>query len=160
MKYFLQILSLLFINHSLDHSQLDNAGIIYDQPKNKSICVQCNACVTIAGAIRGTSQIKLYDELGLKSLKYRLWFRHLCTLYKIQSSSFSDCLFKLIPKITNSYNTRTNVCRAFWCRPKHLKIDFSTLSERTEQVKCQVCNSKSCLELEVFNASVSQFQPP
>ena len=83
--------------------------------------VQCNAFVAITGAIGLTSQAKLYDELGFKSLKCRLWFRHICTFYKIQSSSSSDYLFKLIPKITNPYNTRTNVCRAIWCRTKAFK---------------------------------------
>ena len=101
------------INHFVALLSLSNAMHL--------LHVQCNAFVAITGAIRGTSQTKLYDELGFKSLKCRLWFRHLCTFYKIQSSTSSDYLFKLILKITNPYNTRTNVCRAVWCRTKAFK---------------------------------------
>ena len=39
-----------------------------------------NAALAITGAIRGTSQTKLYNELGLESLKFRRWFRPFCTL--------------------------------------------------------------------------------
>ena len=40
---------------------------------------QYSAALSIFGAIRGTSQIKLYKELGLESLSFRRWFRELCT---------------------------------------------------------------------------------
>ena len=46
--------------------------------------VQYNAALAITGAIRGTSQTKLYRELGLESLRSWQLFRHLCTLYKIK----------------------------------------------------------------------------
>ena len=53
---------------------LDYGDFIYDQPNNDSFCskiqsVQYNAALAITGAIRGTSQTKLYRELGLESLK-------------------------------------------------------------------------------------------
>ena len=59
--------------------------VIYDQPNNESFCskteqIQYNAALAIAGAIRGTSQSKLYNDLGLESLKFRRWFRSLCVL--------------------------------------------------------------------------------
>ena len=54
--------------------------VIYDQSYNESFCskteqIQYNAALAIAGAIRGKSQSKLYNELGLESLKFRRWFR-------------------------------------------------------------------------------------
>ena len=60
----------------------------FRQPNNESFCtkierIQCNAILAITGAIRGTSQIKLYKELGLESLKFRRWFRRLCIFFKI-----------------------------------------------------------------------------
>ena len=60
--------------------------ILYDQPNNKSFSqkietVQYNAALAITGAIKGTSQIKVYNELGLESLKFRRWFRKLFVLY-------------------------------------------------------------------------------
>ena len=36
------------------------------------------AAAAITGAIQGTSQIKLYNELGLESFEFRQWFRKLC----------------------------------------------------------------------------------
>ena len=50
--------------------------ILYDQPNNKSFCqkietIQYNAALAITGAIKVTSQIKLYNELGLESFKFR-----------------------------------------------------------------------------------------
>ena len=33
--------------------------------------IQHNAALAITGVIRGTSQTKLYNELGLQSLKFR-----------------------------------------------------------------------------------------
>ena len=40
----------------------------------------------ITGAIKATAQTKLYKELGLESLKFRRWFRRLCTFLKIKAS--------------------------------------------------------------------------
>ena len=49
---------------------------IYDQPNNQAFsnkleAVQYNAVLAITRAIRGTSRIKIYQELGLESLKSR-----------------------------------------------------------------------------------------
>ena len=30
--------------------------------------------MAITGAVKGTSQLKIYNELGIKSLKFRRWF--------------------------------------------------------------------------------------
>ena len=46
--------------------------------------MQYNAALVITGAIRGASQTKLYNKLGLESLKFRKWFRQLCTFFKIK----------------------------------------------------------------------------
>ena len=74
--------SLLTIYKSFVQSHLDYGDIIYDQPNNKSLCqkteaTQYNAALSITGAIKGTSQIKIYNELGLESLESRRWFRKL-----------------------------------------------------------------------------------
>ena len=54
--------------------------MIYDKPlneyfKRKIKMVQYNAGIIIAGAIKGTSLDKLYQELALESLANRRWFR-------------------------------------------------------------------------------------
>ena len=72
--------SLITIYKSFIRPHLDYCDVIYDQPNNESFCskierIQYNAALAITGAIRGTSQTKLYNELGLESLKFRRWFR-------------------------------------------------------------------------------------
>ena len=62
---------------------VDFADVIYDQACNFSFhekleSIQCNTCLAIPGAIRGTSSEKLYQEFGLESWKLRRWFRKLC----------------------------------------------------------------------------------
>ena len=43
----------------------------------KNETIQYNAALAITGAIKGTSQMKLLNELGLESLEFRQWFRKL-----------------------------------------------------------------------------------
>ena len=53
---------------------LDYGDLLYNQPNNESLfqkieSIQYNAAFVITGAIRGISQMKLYNEL----LKFRRW---------------------------------------------------------------------------------------
>ena len=69
-----QALSTIYKSFVRPH--LDYGDIIYDQPNNESFCQkfeshQYNAALFITGAIRGTSQTKIYTELGLEYLKFR-----------------------------------------------------------------------------------------
>ena len=57
----------LAIYKSFIRPHLDYCDIIYDQPNNESFCtkiehIQYNAALAITGAIKGTSQTKLYKE--------------------------------------------------------------------------------------------------
>ena len=68
--------SLLTIYKSFVRPHLNYGDVIYDQPNNSRLSdkiesVQYNAALAITGAIRGTSKEKLYQELGLESLKNR-----------------------------------------------------------------------------------------
>ena len=47
--------------------------------------IQHNGTLAITEAIKGTLKEKLYQELGLQSLKDRRGLRRLCYLYKIVS---------------------------------------------------------------------------
>ena len=71
--------SLITIYKSFVRPHLDCCDIIYGQPNNESFCnkIEYNAVLAVTGAIRGTSQTKLYHELGLQSLKFRRWMRRL-----------------------------------------------------------------------------------
>ena len=81
--------SLISIYKSFVRPHLDYGDVLYGQPKNERLCrkierVQYNAVLAITGAIKGTSQMKLYNELGLESLKFRRWFRKICLFFKIK----------------------------------------------------------------------------
>ena len=91
LRKFQQILprqSLITIYKSFIQPHLDYGDIVYDRAFNESIhknleSVQYNAAIEITGAISGTSSEKLFQELGLQSLKSRRWLRKLCLFYKI-----------------------------------------------------------------------------
>ena len=93
-------------------SFLDYVELIYGQPNNEIFCqqiesVQCNASLAITGGIKGTSRLKLYNEIGLESLKFRRWFRKLCTFYKIKIAGLPSYLYDFIPKSSHMYNNRS-----------------------------------------------------
>ena len=92
--------SLLTIYKSFIKPNLDYSDIIYDQPNNESFCnliekVQYNAALAITGAIKGTSQLKIYNELGIESLKFRRWFRRLCVFLKLKLPKFQSIYMNL-----------------------------------------------------------------
>ena len=79
----LPLSALLTIYRSFRRPHLDYGDVIYDQPENESFSskiesVQYNASLAITGAIRGTSQEKLYQEFGLESVRSRRWLRCMC----------------------------------------------------------------------------------
>ena len=91
--------SLITIYKSFIRLHLDYGDIVYDRAFNESFhkylkSIQYNATIAITGAIRGTSSEKLFQELGLESLKSRRWLRKLCLFYKISLASFSANLSK------------------------------------------------------------------
>ena len=105
--------ALLTIYKCFIRPNFDYGDFIYDQPNNGSFCskienVQYNAALAITGAIRGTSQTKLYRELGLESLKSRRWLKHLCTLYKIKTTGLPPYLNNMLPKVTHHSQTRNS----------------------------------------------------
>ena len=110
--------SFLTIYKSFVRPHLDYGDILYDQPNNKSFyqkveTVQYNAALAITGAIKGTSKIKLYNELGLESLEFIRWFRKLCLFYKIKKTGLPEYLFNMIPKSNHQYNTQLRILKHF-----------------------------------------------
>ena len=66
--------SLLTIYKLFLRPLINHGDIIYDQPHNSSFCeklesAQYKATLAITGAIQGTSREKIFQELGLESLK-------------------------------------------------------------------------------------------
>ena len=91
MNLLLPCSSRLTIYKSFVRPHLNYSDVIYDQPNNsrfsdKIESAQYNAALAINGAIRGTSKEKLYQELGLQSLKDGRWLRLMSYLYKIIST--------------------------------------------------------------------------
>ena len=113
--------SLLTIYKSFIRPHLDYVDIVYDQPNNENFCnaiekVQYNAALAITGAIKGTSQLKIYNELGIESLKFRRWFRRLCVFFKIKTTKIPKYLYELIPTESHIYNTRnTENVETYYC---------------------------------------------
>ena len=58
--------------------------------------VQYNAVLVMTGAIKGTSQLNIYNELGFESLKFRRKFRRLCVFYKIKTKQIPKYLYVLL----------------------------------------------------------------
>ena len=120
--------SLLTIYKSFVRPRLDYGDVIYDQPNNSRLSdkiesVQYNASLAITGAIRGTSKEKLYQELGLESLKDRRWLRRMSYLYKIISTKLPLYLYELIPPLERSH--RYPSCfQTFRCRTTFFQNSF------------------------------------
>ena len=92
--------SLVTIHKSFIRPHLDYGDVIYDIPNNDLFSdmieqLQYKACLAIAGAIQGTSQECLYNELGLESLSSRRWCRKLCAIYKLLSTQCPKYLFNI-----------------------------------------------------------------
>ena len=124
--------SLLTIYKSFVRPHLDYGDVIYDQPNNNRLSekiepIQYNAALPITGTIRGTSSEKLYQELGLESLKDRRWMRRLCYLHKVLSTKLPTYLYELIPPIINSHHN-PGCYRALYCRTDLFRNSFLPFS--------------------------------
>ena len=94
--------SLLTFYKAYIRPHLDYADILYDCPGNATFTqrlesIQYNACLAITGCFRGTSQEKLYDELGLESLLNRRFCRRMTFFYKIVNRLTPDYLHDYLP---------------------------------------------------------------
>ena len=121
---------LITVYMSFVRPHLDYGDVLYDQPNNESLCqkiesVQYNAALAITGAIKSKSQIKLYNELGLESLKFSRWFRKRRLLFKIIKHGLPEYLFNLIPQSNHQYNIRTTEdITTFYCRTDAFKYSY------------------------------------
>ena len=102
---------LITIYESFIRPHLDYGDVIYDQNFNMSFqqkmeTVQYNAALAITGAISGSFREKLNQELDLKALQQRHWYRKHCCFYKILKSQSLKYLYSIIPIHNMSYRTR------------------------------------------------------
>ena len=80
----------------------DYGDVIYDQSYNDSFhakleSYQYKAALAMTVAIRRSSTEKLNQELGIKHLRSRPWFRKICLFYEIIKNKSLPYLFNLIP---------------------------------------------------------------
>ena len=73
--------TLITIYKAFVRPHLDYGDILFDQTYNSSFhekleSIQCNPCLALTGAIRGSSKKKIYQELGFESLLVRRWYRN------------------------------------------------------------------------------------
>ena len=88
-RYSLPRKSLLIIYKVCLQPLVDYGDVIYDQPQNEVLCFEKLESVQLAvtGAMQGTSHDKLYQELGIESLKSRRWFKRLSCIFKIMKKN-------------------------------------------------------------------------
>ena len=67
--------------------------------QNKLESVQYNTALDMTGAIRGSSSVKRYEELGFESLKSRRLYRKLCLFFKLKRSKHPLYLVDITPKV-------------------------------------------------------------
>ena len=93
--------------------------------------IQYKAALAITGALQSTSREKIYQELGLESLKSRTWYKHLSLLFKIMKEEAQNYLINLIPKCEQTTRTRDNSMPVYHCRTESFKHSFfpSTLKD-------------------------------
>ena len=121
--------SLITIYKSFVRPHLDYGDIIYDQPNKESLNqkierIQYNAALAITGTY-ATYQSSLCNELGLESLKFRRWFRKLCTVYKIKTTGVPQYLSDLIPQTNHLCNTcAAEDVTTFYSRTDIFKYSF------------------------------------
>ena len=80
--------TLLKIYRSFIGPHLDYGDVSFDQQEKESLSskiesVQYKASLAIIGAIKGTSQERPYQELGLESFRSRRLLRRMCYFYKL-----------------------------------------------------------------------------
>ena len=155
--------SLLTIYKTFFRSQLDWCHLrpsLWLLFREKLESLQQNACLAITETIRGTPSEKLYQELGLESLKSRHWFRKLCHFYKILNEKSPSYLSDLIPNLNKVRETRhSNNIPVIRRRYNYFENSFfsSTLSE-WNNLDCKIRNSGS--QEEIFKKNLLNFIRP
>ena len=136
LRYSLPRKSLVTIYKAFLRPLIDYGDIIYDQPQNKSFSeklegVQYKAALAKTGAIQGTSRDRIYQELGLESLKSRRWYKRLSCMYKIMNEHAPNYLINLIPKCEKTIRTRNSHIPTYHCQTDCFKFSFfpATLSD-------------------------------
>ena len=170
--------SLLNIYRSYVRPNLDYCDIIYHRPINDSLIneyrvgqnisninvlfntklesVQYNAALAITGCIRGTSQEKLYNELGITSLHDRRSSRRLITFYKIINGLLPNYLKAYVPS-NRPQVYRLRHQRTFPLVARTNKYDRSFFPHSMKAWESLDVNIKASTTFQIFKSRQSKF---
>ena len=115
--------------------------------------------MAITGTIKGTSQLKIYHELGFESLKFRRWFRQSCVFYKIKTNQIPKYLHELLPTESHTCNTYNieNV-ETYYCSTDLVKYSFfPDVIVEWNKFDINLHNAKSFL---IFRNSLLKIESP
>ena len=123
--------------------------------------MQCGAAIAITGAVGGASSEKLYQELGLESLRSRGWLRKLCLFYKIYKNKSPSCLYDLIPDGVGFYSTRSSqVDSVSGIKTRSDFFGGSFFPSTVTEWSCLGCGVRNSDSLSVFKLSLLRFVGP
>ena len=158
--------TLLTIFRSFIRPHLDYGDIIYDKAYNESFhakleSLQYNASLAITGAIKGSSTEKIYEELGLETLKSRPWYRKMIFLYKVLKNDSPSYLFQNIPNAQRQSHRQTRnsgKILSIFVKHHYFKNSFfpSAILE-WNKLDCYIKNSDS---LAIFKKRILEFIRP
>ena len=156
--------ALITIYKAFVRPHLDYGDVLYDQAFNASFhdkleSIQCNACLALTGAIRGTSKEKIYQESGLESLHIRRWYRKLCLFYKIYKNHSPSYLYNIIPT-TKTHCTFRNSSKIPYFKTKHNFFKNSFLLSVIIEWNKLNPSLRSCNSYNVFKSSILKFIRP
>ena len=123
---------------------LDYGDVVYDRASKESFhqsleFLQYSTAIAITGTIRGTSFEKLFQKLGLETLKLRRWLRKLCLFYKLIKEKSPAYLFHLIPENNTPYTTISVPKKS-----NPFFQDKNKLLQKYNKIAINIHNSASC----------------
>ena len=158
--------ALLTIFKSFIRPNLDYGDIIYDKAYNESFhaklkSLQYNTSLAITGAIKGSSTEKIYEELGLETLKSRRWYRKMSFLYKVLKNESPSYLFQNILNAQRRSHRQTRnsgKIPSIFVKHDYFKNSFfpSAITE-WNKLDCHIKNSDS---FAIFKKIILEFIRP
>ena len=147
----------VFLDLSKAFDKVWHDGLMYKLKRLGIFRYQYNAVLAITSTIRGTSKEKLYQELGLESLRNRRWLRRMSYLYKIISTKLPPYLYDLIPPLQRS-NHYPGCFKTLRCRTELFRNSFLSFTvNEWNKLDSDIKNSDS---YEMFRKKLLAFIRP
>ena len=110
---------------SRETSDFDSSRTLNYQ-MNSLESTQYQAALAVSGAWKGTSRIKIYDELGWETLDHRRIYRRLVQFYKIMTGQTPEYLRVPIPLLHGHLfgYRHTNILKTIFCRTDRYQNSF------------------------------------